>query len=301
VDAPEIKPVGNAFQNIERGQKRFAEFDFDPFGNLTPDALAVLTLNIQKRHVIGHNLGVADAAFAEHAADARLGETVPLVGDDILQFAEIGQMAIDAIDAWLANGAVPPAAAFATTKPIVAPAAKEPPAVQIGELGPLAVAIGLWAAKRSEKGFDEFFQEEELTEAFPDASMDQLGIAVAELAKDGYVTTTSFISRRLPHALSTVELFLAFDPHAVGNNPAEDVVTLVDLALASTESMGAEELHKVTGWPLRRFNPAFVYMLSQIDDRRVLKGGMDEYAARGFVLLDSDRVDLRRIAARLRS
>jgi hypothetical protein len=104
-DAPEARPVGNAFQNIERGQKRFAEFDFDPFGSLTPEALAVLTLNIQKRHVIGHNLAIADAAFAQHAADARLGETVPLVGEDILQFADICQMVVDHIDAWLANGA----------------------------------------------------------------------------------------------------------------------------------------------------------------------------------------------------
>ena len=48
-------------------------------GSLSPEALAVLTINIQKRDVIGHNLGVADAAFAEHAVDARLSETVPLV------------------------------------------------------------------------------------------------------------------------------------------------------------------------------------------------------------------------------
>ena len=99
---------------------------------------------------------------------------------------------------------------------------------------------------------------------------------------------------------STVELFLSFDPHAVGSNPAEDVVTLVDLALAATDNVGPEELRNATGWPIRRFNPAFAYMLSQIDDRRVLKGGTDDYAARGFCLLDSDRVDLRRFAARLR-
>jgi hypothetical protein len=106
--AAQAKPVGNAFQNIERGQKRFAEFSFDPFGSLSPEALAVLTLNIQKRHVIGHNLGIADAAFAEHAADARLGETMPLVGENILQFADICQMVVDQIDAWLANGMPPP-------------------------------------------------------------------------------------------------------------------------------------------------------------------------------------------------
>jgi hypothetical protein len=71
-DAAEAKPVGNSFQNITRGRKRFAEFECDPFGSLSAEALAVLTLNIQKRHVIGHNLGIADATFAEHAADARL-------------------------------------------------------------------------------------------------------------------------------------------------------------------------------------------------------------------------------------
>ena len=137
-DAEEVR-VGNAFQNIERGQKRFAEFNFDPFGSLSPGALAVLMLNIQKRHVIRHNLGVADAAFAERAGDARLGETVPLVGSDILKFAEIGQIVINQIDAWLANGVQPPAADQEPAKPIVVPATKEPATLQIGELGALAV------------------------------------------------------------------------------------------------------------------------------------------------------------------
>ena len=193
-DAEEVKPVGNAFQNIERGQKRFAEFNFDPFGSLSPDALAVLMLNIQKRHVIGHNLGVADAAFAERAADARLGETVPLVGSDILQFAEIGQMVVNHIDGWLANGALPPATDQAPKKPIAAPAAKEPATLQIGELSPLGVRIGLWVSEQSQNGFGDFIPEETLRKAFPDAGDQALGFAVAELAKDGYLETTSYIA-----------------------------------------------------------------------------------------------------------
>jgi hypothetical protein len=51
---------------------------------------------------------------------------------------------------------------------------------------------------------------------------------------------------------------------------------------------------------LRRFNPAFAYMISQLDERRVLKGVTDDYPARGFLLMDADRVDLKRFAARLR-
>jgi hypothetical protein len=299
-DAAGAKPVGNAFQNIERGQKRFTEFDFDPFEKLTPDALAVLTLNIQKRHVIGHNLGVADAAFAERTADARLGETIPLVGEDILQFAEIGQMVISNIDAWLANGAAPPAAEDAPRKPVVAPSRKEPAALKIGELGPLAVRIGIWVSEQSEKGFDDFIAEEALINAFPDASGDDLGFAVAELSKDGYLDTTSYIAKRLPRMRTTVDLYITFDPHAVKTDPALDVVTLADMALTKANTVAADELHKETAWPLRRFNPAFAYMISQLDGRRVLKGGTNEYAARGFYLIDSDRVDLHRFAARLR-
>ena len=299
-DAEEVKPVGNAFQNIERGQKRFAEFNFDPFGRLSPDALAVLMLNIQKRHVIGHNLGVADAAFAERAADARLGETVPLVGSDILQFAEIGQMVANHIDGWLANGALPPGAYQAPKKPIAAPAAKEPATLQIGELSPLGVRIGLWVSEQSQNGFGDVIPEETLRKAFPDAGDQLLGFAVAELAKDGYLETTSYLANWLPRMRATVDLFITFDPHAVKTDPSTDVVILVDMALAETDGVAAKELHKATGWPLRRFNPAFAYMVSQLDDRGVLKGGPEDYAARGFVLIESDRVDLHRFAGRLR-
>jgi hypothetical protein len=41
-------------------------------------------------------------------------------------------------------------------------------------------------------------------------------------------------------------------------------------------------------------------MVAQLDDRRVLKGGTNDYPARGFFLMDADRVDLKRFAMRLR-
>lgn len=88
-DPSDEKSVKNAFQNIEHACKKFAEFEIDPFDVLRVDELTELNLNIQKRHVIGHNLGIIDAKFAEHAEDARLGETVHLVGEDIRQFARL--------------------------------------------------------------------------------------------------------------------------------------------------------------------------------------------------------------------
>lgn len=300
--AADPKPVGNAFQNIERGRKRFAEFDFDPFGGLSSEALAVLTLNIQKRHVIGHNLGVADAAFAEHAGEARLGETVPLVGDDILQFAGICQSVVDGLDAWLAGGEAPLAAKGRPIGPLAAPTAKGSVALKIGELGPLAVRIGLWVSEQSEKGFDCFIPEQDLTDAFPVSNIDELAFAIAELESDGFLKTTSFISKRLPRMFTTPDLFITFDPHTGKSNPETDVVALVDLALgkSATGTVGVEELHEASGFPLRRFNPAFAYLVSQIDERRVLQGGTDDYPARGFLMTDGDRVALQRFAARLR-
>ena len=81
--------VGNDFQNIERGQRRFSELGIDPYGVLDDAELALFGLNIQKRHVIGHNLGVVDARFAQQTTDARLGETVHIVAEDIREFAAL--------------------------------------------------------------------------------------------------------------------------------------------------------------------------------------------------------------------
>ena len=250
--------------------------------------------------MIGHNIGIADAAFAEHAAEARLGETVPLVGEDILQFADICKMTVDYIDAWLANGTPSPNHYTLSARPIAPPAVKEPTELKIGELGKLAVRVGLWASEQSDKGFDDFISEDDLTKAFPNTNIDDLAFAVAELAKDGYLRTSAVTSIRIPRIWVTAELYITFDPHTVKTDPASDVVTIVDMVLA-TRKMGIEELHEATGWPLRRFNPAFAYMISQIDERRVVGGGASDYPARHFFLMDEDRVDLKRFADRLRS
>ncbi len=110
------------------------------------------------------------------------------------------------------------------------------------------------------------------------------------------------ISTRLPRMFTTAELFITFDPHTGQSTPETDVVALVDLALgkSGTGTVDAEELHAASGWPLRRFNPPFAHLVSQIDDRRVLHGGTEDYPSRGFLMTDGDRVALQRFAARLR-
>jgi hypothetical protein len=83
------REIANAFQNIDRAREKFAPLGFELFSSLPPDDLILLRLNIQKRHVIGHNLGVADEHYVELTQDEQPGETVRLIGEEIARFAEI--------------------------------------------------------------------------------------------------------------------------------------------------------------------------------------------------------------------
>jgi hypothetical protein len=89
------KHIRNAFQRIDGGRGLYARFSFDPFGNLAPAELEVLDLNIQKRHVLGHNLGVVDEAYSELARACETeGQTVRVLADEIAQFATICEKVI---------------------------------------------------------------------------------------------------------------------------------------------------------------------------------------------------------------
>ena len=88
------KAVGNRFQNIQRGRDLYAKFGFDPYASLTEDDLKFLGVNIEKRHVLGHSLGMIDDSYADLTQDGRPGETVPLLADDISRFASICESVI---------------------------------------------------------------------------------------------------------------------------------------------------------------------------------------------------------------
>lgn len=83
------KAIGNAFQNISKAQSLFAKLGIDPFAGLGEPDLSALTLNIQKRHAIGHNLGIADGRYAVLAQDEQPGETVTLISQEVARFAQI--------------------------------------------------------------------------------------------------------------------------------------------------------------------------------------------------------------------
>lgn len=84
------KAIGNRFQNLDRGRKLFETLSIDPYGGLTSDELEFMRLNIEKRHVIGHNLSMADEKYAGAAESGEgPGETVRLLSDEVERFANL--------------------------------------------------------------------------------------------------------------------------------------------------------------------------------------------------------------------
>jgi hypothetical protein len=300
------KLVKNDFQNVEFAQKRFAELSIDPFSCLNAEELATLKLNIQKRHIIGHNLGVMDEKFAEHAEDARLGETVHLVGEEVRLFAELGQRVVNELDSWL--GGRPAPLPLAPSTGSAGPPAREPDerktivaTSRIEDLGlePLAARLALWIAKHSESGLDEdFVSEKDLLAEFVDVPERALEDAVAELETDGFIGT-AFSGGAIPHIRPTVDLFANFDPEVMGHDPTRDAAELAKLVLEGQEDVDVPDLHKECGWPKRRFNPAVALVVAQIDDDHVSKTLGSEYPTWSFHVSAKDRVALRRFASRI--
>lgn len=306
-----VKPVGNDFQNIEKAQKRFAQLGLDPFDHLTSDEGAALALNIQKRHVIGHNLGVIDPKFAVHAQEAKVGETVRLVAGDIREFAAICQKVIDRLDSWLVGIASPTIGQSLPPLLVASPADSAPPEkIPTLEnldvrLSDLARHIGLWFAKKSSNGshHDTTAQEEEIKEAFPDESERALAKAVAELEAEGFVSASG-LGRTIPFIFAKPDLFATFDPVALCTDPYADAYELIGRILQQVEvsdgSIDPAKVHEDLGWELRRFNPALSIVIGHVDSRRVSDEYDGEYVAQFFFLLPEDEIALERLAERLK-
>lgn len=291
--------VGNAFQNIERTQKFLKEWDFDPFAVLEDDELSTLALNIQKRHIIGHNLSVADEKFVDQATDAKVGETVALVGDDILQFAETCLAVVRNVDDWLAGQEVPETPAREELSENMS-SENRTDLVIADEYGltELAVKLARFLCLSSETGMKAIAHANDIQSGLAEYSKAELREAFAELQVDGYIKTLDDFNSELPDVWMNTELFSAFDPSFTEHDPQHDAAVLARMVLNADGGTNVEEFHQQTGWLLRRFNPAIAIMLEQIDEGRISGAMCAKYPTSFFTANDEDRVWLRRFAER---
>jgi hypothetical protein len=304
---PGTKPlpkVGNDFQNVDKALQRFEELNLNPFEALTEPEMAALRLNIQKRHIIGHNLGVVDDKFATHANDAKVGETVHLVGEDIRQFAAISQKVIDRLDTWLVGSPSPTINQSPLLMTIKQSTVNpDDPKNLMGldlQLSLLARKVAVWVAERCLDGWRNFVNVGKLREAFKDNSVAELEEAIAELDADGFAEMSRTLGGGFPQFRPSLDLYLTFDGPAFGRDPIADTVTVAELVLAGPDSVNAETALAQTGWDVRRFNPAFEHVASQIPDGRVSRSSGTKFTVPFFHLLAEDRVRVKRFLARLK-
>lgn len=295
--------VGNDFQNVDRATKRFAELGLNPFENLSDFELDALRLNIQKRHIVGHNLGVVDDKFAAIATDAKVGETVNLVGVDIRQFACISQKVVDSLDSWL-GGSPSPTIAQSPLLPMIE---KRPdPDDPLGlmsldlKLSLLARKIAFWTAKQCAEGRFDHIDPDALMSAFAQHSKGEIEEAIAELETDGFVEVLHVWGGEISQFQPLLELYLTFDGPAFGRDPIADAVTLAELALAHKETASADDIFPETGWDVRRFNPAFEYVATHIPENRVSRHYGTQFGVTHLYLMPEDRVQLKRMISRMK-
>lgn len=299
-----LPSVTNDFQNVDKAQRQFAKLGIDPFARLSLDDLATLRVNIQKRHVIGHNLGVVDAKFAEHSSEARLGETVHLVGEDVRAFAQLAQVVVDTLDEWIGGSCSVPSVSSQASTPVETPRESVPVVDEVEEkarklgISPLAFRLGRFLAAKSENGFQDSVDEEMVLAEFGSEKPDALEEAIAELASENCIAARDLINAKLPRMRRQLELFATFDPHVSGDKPAVDAAHLANMILSTDAEIDIPALHIETGWNLRRFNPALAILASHVDSGRVLGGYDNKYPVRHMVLVAADRVELRRLIKR---
>jgi len=86
--------IGNRFQNIDRAKDLYKNLSFDPFNVLTADELELMKLDIEKRHVIGHNLSMADESYSETEEREKPGTTIEILADEISEFAKTAKKVV---------------------------------------------------------------------------------------------------------------------------------------------------------------------------------------------------------------
>jgi predicted nucleic acid-binding Zn-ribbon protein len=90
---------GNPFQSIDRASALYAQISMDPFNALSSRDKDFLVLHIEKRHVIGHNLGLADEKYLGTVGHEKQGETVRILADDVRRFAQLAhQIVVEGVE-----------------------------------------------------------------------------------------------------------------------------------------------------------------------------------------------------------
>ena len=160
-------------------------------------------------------------------------------------------------------------------------------------------ALAHFLVKHSADGLQQTLDYTKLRTLGYAESMGEYERAAAKLDHDGFVTADD-VTRAIT---LNYDLYWEFDEAVLGTNPIDDAATLAKLALKALGSLGdkkdgklqAEALHKASGWDLRRFNPAFAYLVEEFaDDAR--EGDTGNYYVEALTITSKDVPGLKELA-----
>ena len=136
---------------------------------------------------------------------------------------------------------------------------------------------------------------DELIEACPEFSKNELLDGLGELELYGLVTTRSFIGSPDEYRL-TDSSYEVLDEHIMEWSTSEDARHIARLSLEYRDGVKVRELHDATGWTHRRFNPAQRMVVDFIAPGRVSQAIQPEYVTRWFSPNNVERASLRLFA-----
>jgi len=72
-----------------QGREQFEQFGFDPYGGASSDDVNFMDSMMSERHVVTHNLGVADRKFIERGGHGQPGHSIDIKAEDITRFLDL--------------------------------------------------------------------------------------------------------------------------------------------------------------------------------------------------------------------
>ncbi|TJV15860.1 hypothetical protein [Mesorhizobium sp.] len=145
---------------------------------------------------------------------------------------------------------------------------------------------------------EQFFDFEELLSALPGTTEDALTEAAQDLISLGLVEERSSIgAESLRPTQAFYERFdnrVMLEWHSKGTR--HDAAVIASLMLEMKERRSAE-LHTLTTWPLRRFNPALVHLKNKHPEWCWRDHSHSDYSTIGLLIDAKERAGLRRFIA----
>lgn len=137
---------------------------------------------------------------------------------------------------------------------------------------------------------------EQLCEAFPDLTKQELLDGLGDLESYGFIKEVSFIGSPSRYQLATYA-YEVLDKPVMGWDTKADARELAREVLTMSGTVGVRTLDAKMGWPRRRFNPALRLVVDFIGDGRVSRTIQPDYVTAHFAMSNAERAELRRFVS----